>query len=109
MSETPEDTRLRREYERLPKALGHGGNLLRRHSDLKPEWIMQVINNPYDQWEETTSGGERRTVLVGSVREVREWIKVVFIERDDRTRELLTAYQDRRLAQDYGGKPWTNE
>ena len=67
---------------------------------------MRIVNKPYDQWEETDHRtGESRTILVGRVRQFQQWIKVVFAGIGD-SRQLLTAYPDRRLAQNYGGRPW---
>ena len=101
-----EDRRLRREYDALPKT-AHGEDTLTRHTEIRPEWIMRVIKNPYDSWERETSNGERRTVLVGRVPEFRQWIVVVFIG-DSTTGALLTASPDRRLERSYGGRPWRN-
>jgi hypothetical protein len=72
---------------------------------LLPEWIVSVIEDPYDQWEEVRPDGRVDTIVVGRVSQVRQWIRVVFAGTGD-SRELLTAYQDRRLAAKYGGGPW---
>ena len=79
-----------------------------RHPDIKPEWVMRVIEYPYDQWEEITRSGDLRTVIVGRVAQSNQWIKVVFSGIGD-SRELITAYQDRRLQKRYGGRPWRNQ
>ena len=103
MDEIP---RLRREYDRLAKVPVHGQEISSRHPNINAEWVMRVINDPYDQWEETDPRtGELRTVLVGRVPPFRQWIKVVFAGVGN-SRKLLTAYADRRLAQYYGGRPW---
>lgn len=100
-----EIARLREAFERLPKALGHGDSTLQRHSDIRPEWVMQVIAEPYDHYEEIPEGGERYTIIVGRVPESNQWIKVVFIG-DPETGLFLTAYSDGRLVRKYGGRPW---
>ena len=100
--------RLRAEYDRLPKVPDHGESSVRRHPDISPEWVMSVIEDPYDQWEEVTQSGQRRTVIVGRVRQANQWIKVVFAGAGD-SRALITAYQDRRLERKYGGRPWPNQ
>ncbi len=103
----PDDeiARLREAFTRLPKDIGHGDSVLIRRSDVRPEWVMQVIEDPHDRYEESRPGMERRTVIVGRVSESRQWIKVVFVG-DPETGLFLTAYRDRRLDEDYGGPPW---
>lgn len=105
LTDPTEIRRLREAFERMPKAPEHGETALSRHSDILPEWIVQVIESPYDRYEEYTSSGERRTIIVGRVAQSQRWIKVVFIG-DPETEELLTAYHDRRLTKKYGGRPW---
>ena len=95
--------RLRREYDRLPKS-PHGETTPFRHPQLTPERIMQAIENPHDQREETSLAGERVTILVGRVPDFNRWVKVVLVGG-----ELETAYPDRRLEEDYGGKPWPEQ
>jgi hypothetical protein len=61
-----ENRRLRPEYEQLPKVPGHGGSATVRHADVPPEWIMRVITEPYDQWEEVNpDNGEVRPTSPG--------------------------------------------
>ena len=102
-----ENRRLLREYEALPKIPRHGEETRIRHPDIRPEWVMHIIRDPHDQWEETARNGERRTILVGRVPQFNQWIGVVFVG-DSTTGALLTAYPDRRLARKYGGRPWRN-
>ena len=78
-----------------------------RHGDLPQVWVMLVIVDPYDKYEEYIDG-ILHTVLVGRVPESRQWIKVVFVGSPD-TGEFLTAYRDRRLDRRYGGGPWATE
>ena len=46
-----EDRRLRREYEALPKTPWHGEETPNHHPDIRPEWVVRVIREPYDQQE----------------------------------------------------------
>lgn len=69
-----ERARLRRAFELLPKVEGHGDTALERHGDVLPEWIMEIIANPYRSDEAYTQEGERRTILTGRVTESRRWI-----------------------------------
>lgn len=75
------------------------------HTEILPEWVIHIMENPYDQWEEAANNGEVRTILVGRVPQFNQWIKVVFV-RDAHTGALHTTYADRRLEQRYGGRPW---
>lgn len=103
-----ERARLRRAFELLPKASGHGESTLQRHRDIRPEWIMEIIADPYERYESYTRSGERSTVLTGRVPESAQWIMVVFIG-DPETGLFLTAYHNRQLAKEYGGRPWSNQ
>ena len=78
---------------------------MERHSDVRAEWVIQVIEDPYDRYEERSPAGLRQTVIVGRVSQSQQWIKVVF-NGDPETGEFLTAYHDRRLVERYGGRPW---
>ena len=41
----------------------HGISAMTRHSTVLPEWVMRIIENPYDQWVEIEPGSaEVRTV-----------------------------------------------
>ena len=101
--------RLRQEFDNLPKVSGHGSSAGVRHSDVLPEWIMRIIKEPYDRWEEVNpENGEVRTILAGRVRQSNQWIKVVFSGTGD-SLKFITAYQDRRLARKYGGRKWQNQ
>ena len=103
-----ERARLRRAFELLPKVAGHGEGARRRHRDVLPEWIMQIMAYPHEQNEVYTHEGEMRTVLNGRVPECRQWIAVVFVG-DLVTGRFLTAYQNRKLEDQYGGRPWMNQ
>ena len=100
--------RLRAEYERLPKT-PHGMELQETHPEISQEWVMQIIEQPYDKWEEfVPHRDEVRTILVGRVQEFNQWIKVVLIGRAD-AGELHTAYPDRQLEKRFGGRPWGSQ
>ena len=103
-SSSNENARLRREYQLMRKVRGHGEDILSRHPSIRPEWVMQIVEEPYDRYEEYQYG-ERRTCIIGRVLESTQWIKLVFVG-DPETGEFLTAYQDKRLARRYGGRPW---
>ena len=99
---------MRRAFDLLPKVAGHGDRVLDRHSDVPPEWIMSVIDSPYERYEAYTKEGERRIVLTGRVTESTRWIMVVFVG-DPETGRFLTAYRNRSLERKYGGPPWSNQ
>ena len=107
MEEPNENERLRREYDALPKVPVHGERAAERHPDIRPEWVMQVIYDPYDRWQRIMEDGELRTILVGRVLPFSQWIVVVF-SGDEITGELLTHYANRQLESEYGGRPWRN-
>ena len=102
-----ENRRLRQAYEDLPKTDMHGISATERHPDVRPEWVMQIIAEPYERFEEYRAG-RLMTVLVGRVPPAPQWIKLVFVG-DPETGLFHTAYMDRRLAERYGGRPWQNE
>ena len=104
-SDAEEIARLRREFEALPKVPVHGESALRRHPNIRPEWVMQILREPFHRRDEIGSGGQRHTVIVGRVPQLNQWIKIVFIG-DPETGALLTVYNDRRLEDQYGGRPW---
>ncbi len=95
---------LRRAFDMMRKLPHHGADLEERHGDIRKEWVMEIIFNPYDRYEEY-HGDELRTILVGRVPESRQWIKVVFIGTPENG-SFLTAYRDRRLNRIYGGGTW---
>jgi hypothetical protein len=99
-----EIARLRRAYQAMHKVHGHGDETFERHPDIRPEWIMKIIEEPYDQFE-VHRYGRRRTVITGRVPQLRQWISVVF-DGDPETGQFLTAYQDSRMEKMYGGRPW---
>ena len=100
-----ENAPLRQAYDRMRKAPRHGESALKRHSEIRPEWVMRILADPFDRFEETDFDGERITIIIGRVLESSQWIKLVFIG-DPETGAFLTAYNDRRLEKRYGGRPW---
>ena len=104
--EEREIARLRRAFDAMRKVRVHGEETLERHSDIKAEWIMEIVEKPYDRFE-AYRHGRRRTVIVGRVPQLRQWVSVVF-DGDPETGLFLTAYQDSRLEKRYGGRPWQN-
>ena len=98
---------LRRAFDRIPKVAWHGVTALERHDAVMPEWVMRVIEEPFERYEMYTSYGERRTVITGRVPESSQWIMVVFVG-DPETGSFLTAYHNKNLARRYGGRPWRN-
>ena len=105
-SDDDETARLRRAFDALPKVHGHGETMEERHSDVLPEWVMLIIADPHEVYDQYNDG-VLRTILVGRVPESRLWIKVVF-EGTLATGQFLTAYRDRRLNRRYGRGPWPN-
>ena len=105
-NQADEDRRLRQAYEDLPKTEIHGVSAPERHPDVHPEWVMQIIAEPYERFEEYR-GETRMTVLVGPVPLASQWIRLVFVG-DPEAGLFHTAYMDRRLAERYGGRPWQN-
>ena len=97
---TSDVERLRREFEALPKTNPHGMEQQIRHPDIRPEWIMRIIMEPHERWEDLG-----QTILAGRVPEFNRWIKVVFAGSPEYGL-FNTAYADRRLERDYGGRPW---
>lgn len=104
-SDPEEIARLRREFDALPKAPEHGEQALERHGNILPEWVMQIIAEPFETFKELDNRGREYTIITGRVPESRQWIRVVF-EDDFDTGAFLTAYNDRRLVSRYGGRPW---
>ena len=102
-----EDPDLRRAYEELPKTEMHGVSAVERHPEIRPEWVIRIMYEPYDRIEEHRAE-TFMTILVGRVPEVNQWIKLVFIGNPE-TGLFHTAYMDRRLSGRYGGRPWRNE
>ena len=108
MALSDEIERLRQAFDRLPKVAAHGANALERHDSIRPEWVMQIIAEPYERYETHSTYGELRTVLAGRVPESPQWIMVVFVG-DPETGRFLTAYHNKNLARRYGGRPWENQ
>ena len=82
----PENERLRRAWEELPKN-EHGREMPNRHPDVRPEWIMGVIESPDTyEWLEYSATPEEELriwrIQVGWVSGIATWIKVVFEERE---------------------------
>ena len=103
-----ERAKLRRAFELLPKVARHGETALVRHKLILPEWVMQIIDNPYERYEVYTDEGEWRTVFTGRVTDSLRWIMVVFVGNAE-TGRFLTAYHNRSLEGKYGGRPWGNQ
>ena len=77
-----ENDRLRRAWDELPKT-PHVAEITTRHSDVLPEWIIQIIESPDSyEWTEyaTASDGALtvRTILLGLAPENDFGIEVVF-------------------------------
>ena len=107
-----ERRRLQRRFSELRKAdRSIEGNLKDRHPEMKPEWVIQVMEDPYEYEVATSLRGERRTIMYGRVPEYGQWLSVVFIGDigNDGVDNLvlLTAYPDKRLEKKYGGRPWS--
>ena len=101
-SSSPFRIRLRQQFEAVPKT-AHGETLLDRHGEVQPEWVMMVMETPYDHWTESRSStGERVDIFVGRVQSWHYWLKVVLVNG-----KLETAYSDWRLNGTYGGPPWS--
>ena len=106
-----ERERLLRLYEALPKTDYRIRRSQYKHSDIRPEWIAAIVENPYDVREVLTPvphGTEPRTLFIGRVPEFRQWICVVMIGWGEDL-ELHTSYADKRLEKDYGGRPWPTQ
>ena len=101
-----EMARLRREFDALPKVLGHGDSALIRHPNIRPEWVMRILREPFHRYGEIGDDGQQHTIVVGRVPQLNQWIKIVFIGEPE-TGHLLTVYNDRRLESQYGGRPWS--
>ena len=100
--------RLRQSFYVMAKT-SHGEQALNRHTDILPEWVAQIVETPYDQWQETDPrSGNPVAILVGRVHNWNQWIKVVLSGSSPESSKFHTAYSDRRLEEKYGGKPWEN-
>ena len=84
----------RREYARRVMANPIRHYILAPHNDVKPEWIEDIISEPYYQETDPRDG---RELYYGWIEEIGKWVKVVV--EDDR---LLTAYINRRLTRRFG-------
>ena len=106
MSSNPDEAAsLRRAFDALPKVQGHGDSAVIRHPNIRPEWVMQILREPFHTFEELGNDRQWNTVVVGRVPESNQWIKLVFVG-EPATGALLTVYNDRRLEERYGGRPW---
>lgn len=100
--------RLRRALEALPKT-AHGELYLERHPDVRPEWVMMVIEDPYEEWTERDYTGQVYTIITGRVTHRNQCIQVVF-EGDSPDKGMFeAAYFKRQLVRRYGGRPWSND
>ena len=106
-SNPDEIARLRREFDALPKVSDHGEQALRRHGNILPEWVMQIIADPFETFKELDEKGREYTIITGRVPESSRWIRVVFAGDPD-TGTFLTAYNDRRRLQDTEGDRGTS-
>ena len=102
-----ETRRLRQAYAALPKT-PHGETIPQRHPETRPEWVMSIIENPFDQSPTAGTSGEDRVELVGRVPEFNQWI-VVILEYQDGIYWLHSAFPERRKERKYGGRPWETE
>lgn len=106
MANDPDEiARLHRAFNELPKVPGHGESSVIRHPDIRPEWVMQILREPFHTFEELGSDRQLNTIVIGRVPESNQWIKLVFIGKPE-TGALLTVYNDRRLEGLFGGRPW---
>ena len=88
------DSEARRAYARRVMANPTWHRITHPHRDVRPEWIEDVLTDPYHQETDPSDG---REVYCGWVDEVKNWVKVV-VEND----QLLTAYMDWRLERKFG-------
>ena len=72
---------------------------------MHPEWIMTVIQDPYDQWDEFDIHGRRSMVFAGRVEGFSQWLKVALNENG----ALVSAFPDWRLQRRFGGRPWQSD
>ena len=100
----PENARLRQAWEELPKT-NYGRRLANRHPDVRPEWIMRVIEatDSYERIEYGTDKADElsvRTIILGYVPDSAVWLKVVLEGYPD-SGVFHTAYQlsDRQVEQ----------
>ena len=100
--------RLRNAFKALPKT-DHGEVYLERHPDVRSEWVMMVIEDPYEEWTEGDDTSHLYTIITGRVRERNQWIQVVFQGNTPETRMFDTTYFNRQLAKKYGGRPWSSD
>ena len=98
--------RLRQAYNALPKIAAHGETTTTRHPQVQPEWVIQVLENPYDQWLVDWGIRDQRKNVVGRVPEINRWILVV-LGWHNGDWALITAYPNRGLEKKYGGRPWS--
>ena len=104
-----ENRRLRQRFETLPKT-AHGELVLARHPDIRPEWVMSIIEEPYDVWNDIDHDtGEPVVIFAGRVPARNRWIKVIYKGHSPETGRFETAHFDRRLQRKYGGRPWGNQ
>ena len=99
-----ERERLLRVYEAMPKTEHWLMDSSIKHSEVRPEWIAAIVEDPYEVVPESNRR-QSTIVLSGRVRQFGQWIRVV-LERTDGDLALHTAYPDRRLELRYGRRPW---
>ena len=108
-----ERARLLRAWEELPKT-PHGRQIEDRHPDVRPEWIMYVVESPNAyEWTEYSSTDEENlrvwTIRVAWVSEIARWVEVVIEEFSDGG-QFDTAYRlrDKQVEQRLKGKTRRN-
>ena len=99
--QSDENARLRRAFDLLPKT-DHAKDVFERHPEVRPEWVMQIIENPYDEWTETDARSRRSRVIAGRVAGASQWIKVILNPQG----QLVTSHFDHHLEDRFGGRPW---
>ena len=100
--QSDENRRLRRAFDRLPKT-DHAQDVFERHPEVRPEWVMQVIEDPYEEWTENDARGRHSRVIAGRVVGASQWIKVILNPQG----QLITAHFDHHLEDRFGGRPWS--
>ncbi len=100
--DSDDNLRLLRAFDQLPKTI-HSTDVFKRHPEVRPEWIMRIIEDPYDEWVETDASGRISRVVAGRVEDASQWIKVILSAQG----RLVTAHFDHHLEDRFGGRPWT--
>ena len=88
------DSSERREYARRVVSNPTDHYIEEPHRDVMPEWIENIVAEPYHQ---ETDERDERELYYGWVDEIEKWVKVV-VEND----QLHTAHIDWRLNRRFG-------